>query len=107
MSRITLPPADRPDYFDAKEAVKRLEDAIGQAVIRPEEDGPMRPVGEHVLDLGPLKGCAEPGPVPKESMAEYVMRRRSELDKQMEELAFLQDVAELIRKHPKFFGGSK
>ncbi len=87
---------DRVDYFDAKDAVHRLEATINKHIIRPPEDA-LRPAGEHVVDLG-FTGNKE-----KESLVDFVLRRRAELEKQQEELSFLQDVAELMRKHPGYF----
>lgn len=83
------------DYFDAKQAVHRLEAAISKHLFRPDDPLAYTPMGEQVVDLG----------VPKEqeSLADFVLRRRSELEKQQKELAFLQDVAELMRNHPQYF----
>ncbi len=96
-----------PDYFSAKEAVQRLEAVIGKAVIRPAEDeGPLRPAGEHVIDLGPTVRFARPSPAatPPEAMGDYVARRKAELTEQMEELEFLTAVEALQRRFPRFFG---
>lgn len=95
-----------PDYFDAKDTVRRLEEAInrtgGRAIISPEEETPIRSAHDHVIRLSDTAHTA-----PKELLADFVVRRRDELERQMEELAFLQDVAALVQKHARFFEGVK
>ncbi len=83
------------DYFSAKEAVHRLEAAISKHVIVPPGDEAPRPAGEHVVDLS-VKPSSE-------RLADHIMLRRASLEKELEELRFLEDVAELVRKHPTQF----
>lgn len=90
----------QPDYFSAKDAVRRLEDAIGKAVIKPdpEADAPLRHAGEHIVNLGP-----QPAELSTEALADYVARRKAALTEQMDELEFLQAVEHLRRRFPRFF----
>lgn len=96
LPEIRIETAKPVDYFSAKEAVHRLEAVLSKHVIVPAGDEPIRPAGEHIVDLSP-----------RETFADTIGHRRAALEKQLEELRFLEEVAELMRKYPGQFKETK